>query len=64
MPGSPHNISLRTMDNSSNPNDTWVKQNATTLSLLTYVFGFSKSSGLGIVTGDSNARGKLYLDYQ
>ncbi|VVB91223.1 Bacterial Ig-like domain (group 1) [uncultured archaeon] len=55
MPNSPHNISIRTVDSSGNANATWVKNNASTAPLFTFVFEFTNSSGLGIVSGDSNA---------
>ncbi|MCG2759046.1 MAG: hypothetical protein L6263_11520 [Desulfobacteraceae bacterium] len=56
MPTSTHNISLRTVDNSGNTNATWVTQNASTKSLLTYVFNFTISSDQGNVTNWSNAQ--------
>ncbi len=56
MPNRTHNISIRTVDTSFNQNSTWVTHNSSTPSLFTYVFGYTIGSGLGAVTGWSNAQ--------
>ncbi|MDD5615545.1 MAG: hypothetical protein PHH85_05020 [Candidatus Methanoperedens sp.] len=56
MPNSDHNISIRTVDTSNNANTTWVKHNATTASIFTYLSDYSIYNSQGTVTGFSSAQ--------
>ncbi len=56
MPNSAHNISIRTVDTSNNANTTWVKHNATTASIFTYLSDYSIYNSQGTVTGFSSAQ--------
>ncbi len=56
MTGSGHNISIRTVDTSNNANATWVKHNATTSSIFTYLSDYTIDSGQGTVTGFGNSQ--------
>jgi hypothetical protein len=56
MPNSTHNISIRTVDTSGNANETWVTQNTSTRSLLTYLFDYTISVGQGNIANWSCAQ--------